>query len=213
MVLLWLRDELFEHGVLHTVQRGRKKPTVEAVRALVAALRAADPEVASIATWTSLAEKHLHWTEAESRIAVELFRLFYRDGTDEASLPLPEFATFLFVQCYVRAMAESPVKSHAAASWPTPESAIGPGAMSSPGSAPLFSPGRSASSPRTPASPRALALQSRTTEQAHRLQFVKKHVEVLMELVTGAAAGSDDAADVELTAEAFDRLSLLINGG
>lgn len=44
MVLLWLRDELFDHGVLHSVQRGRKKPTLEAVTATVGALRKIDAE-------------------------------------------------------------------------------------------------------------------------------------------------------------------------
>lgn len=54
MVLLWLRDEIFEHGVLHTVQRGRKKPTVEAVKAVVAALRKRDPKTARYARTSSL---------------------------------------------------------------------------------------------------------------------------------------------------------------
>lgn len=154
--------------------------------------------------------------------AVELFRLFYRTegrGSDvaggaggsgaRAGLPLPEFAVFLFVQCYVRVLAESPVKAHASTSWPSPEAATGAVAGVSPTTG-LFSPGRSASSPRG-ASPRSLALQSRSTEQAHRLQFVKKHVAALMELITGV--GEDDADDKEVTPAALDRLNVLIRGG
>ena len=37
--------------------------------------------------------------------------------------------------------------------------------------------------PISPSSPRGLALNSRATEQAHRLQFVKKHIAEILEIL------------------------------
>lgn len=222
---VWLRDEVFDHGVLHMVASHPHKPSLARVIAAITALRAASgPDGASVpaAAWPPVAAADLGWSAPEAALCAELFaELRGADGLgggEGERLAFVPFALMLFAQGYVRARAAPPAKAEPNASWPASPAASG--AASPTGSAGSSSEpwgsggGGSPASPSSPgtgggfgagSSPREAGLARRPTEQAHRLLYVKRALPDVLRAVFG-----DSAA---VPARAVNELAFLFCGG
>eukprot|EP00743_Colponemidia_sp_Colp-15_P002590 GILK01002806.1.p1 GENE.GILK01002806.1~~GILK01002806.1.p1 ORF type:complete len:549 (+),score=31.95 GILK01002806.1:41-1687(+) len=202
MAKLWVRGELFDHGVFPCPTRFSTANIIENFAQL---RRLTCNNVLHRDTWMQFAQTSTFaLTDEEANLYFDTFSIFETADYSQQSFDVRAFSIFILLQTYSLQKHSVPAvdKHQFDATWPSTSTervaSVAPNA-SSPHSSPSTSP---LNSPRS-------RVQFRSGEESHRLAFVRQNMRVLLRLVSSSPANEE----VSLTAEEFDVLGILVRGG